>query len=202
MDQRMVLAGLVLVLARAISAQGVPAGTVGWYNGDCSSPIDGWNDYYLSDTQFMRIWDDFVVPPGGWTITGVFSNNSLYVDPSQVTQVSWVIASGLGAGSTGGTVVASGLGLSAVTPTRNANGTYHLEVDDLWVQLPPGTYWLSMAPVAANLKAFVCETAGGERWEWRRGRAMQGLSIRPTLHSGWRTHRVQTCSPGITPSAC
>lgn len=53
-------------------AQAIPTGVVGWYNGDWRAAIPGMNNFYVSGTQFGRTYDDFVVPDGGWTVTGVF----------------------------------------------------------------------------------------------------------------------------------
>ena len=77
---QIILAGLLMTLspAAALHAQGTPAVITGWYNGDWQIAIGGMANWYVSDTQFGRTYDDFVVPNGGWTVVGVFSNNSLY----------------------------------------------------------------------------------------------------------------------------
>jgi hypothetical protein len=138
----------------------MPTGTVGWYNGDWAQGIPGAVNSYTSSQQFSRVYDDFVVPDGGWSVTGVFAHSRL--SSSAVTQASWEIRSGVSAGH-GGTVVASGVSAATLTPTAaNGDGTYIylIEVDGLSVALPPGTYWLSVAPVTPDNEADLCPTLG------------------------------------------
>jgi uncharacterized protein (TIGR03437 family) len=131
---------------------------VGWYNGDWQSGISGWSNYYQSDQDFARLYDDFVVPAGGWTIISVFSANNITAAIPQ--EAVWEIRSGVGAGVPG-TVVAAGRG--PVTPyagTLEPDGRtlYRVQVDGLRVQLAPGTYWLSVAPVVST--SVICATLG------------------------------------------
>ena len=122
---------------------------MGWYNGDCS--IGGWSNWYVSGQQFLRTYDDFIVPDRGWTIAGLFSNNTM--SPSSVTQAAWEIRSGVSAGN-GGAVVASGVGtatLTQVPPGANSGSVFRVEVNGLSVQLPPGRYWLNVAGAMIEL---------------------------------------------------
>jgi len=157
-----VFAGVVLALAAGASlhAQGMPTGTVGWYNGDWISGIPGVLNSYVSGEQFNRVYDDFVVPASGWTVAGVFAHTRL--TSAAVTQASWEIRSGVSAGN-GGTVVASGIGTATVTetlPEGDGSYIYLIEVDGLSVTLPTGKYWLSVAPVTQAAGAFLCATRG------------------------------------------
>jgi len=153
MFRRVVLFGIGVALSQAVSVAQGP----GWYNGDCQSGgIGGWSNWYLSNQQFLRVYDEFLVPSGGWLVTGVFSNTSLNNAPA-ITQASWEIRSGLSAGN-GGTVIASG-----VSPAQQYSTpfSWRIEVDGLQVQLPPGDFYLSVVPVGiASGQSYVCQTLG------------------------------------------
>jgi hypothetical protein len=149
---------LALLPIPALYAQGTSTGFVGWYNGDWQQGIPGQSNWYVSPQSFARTYDNFVVPDGGWTVTGVFSNNTMA--GTGVTQASWEIRSGVAAGQ-GGTVVASGL--SAATQTfeaTNGSNEYLIRVDGLWITLPAGQYWLSVSPVFQG-NSYNCFTLGG-----------------------------------------
>jgi uncharacterized protein (TIGR03437 family) len=156
---RIIFCGILLALSQpALRAQGTPTVIVGWYNGDCHTGSPGGSNWYVSNQQFGRVYDEFLVPSGGWTVAGVFSNNTLYNAPP-ITQASWEIRSGLSAGN-GGTVIASGV--SPATQTYNsALRAYRIEVDGLQVQLAPGDFFISVTPVGtANTQSYVCQTQG------------------------------------------
>jgi len=158
---RIILCGILLALSPAIlRAQGTPTVSVGWYNGDCQSTLIGSSNWYRSnlEQQFTRVYDEFVVPSGGWTVTGVFSNNLLYNAPP-TTQASWEIRSGLAAND-GGTVIASGV--SPATQTYDSVlRAYRIQVDGLQVQLAAGDYQLSVVPAGtASGQSYVCQTQG------------------------------------------
>ena len=160
-----ILTGLFLVLASvvALHAQQTPAGNVGWYNGDCPSGIPGYSNWYTANQRFSRTYDDFVVPSGGWTVTGVFSINAMSVD--RVTAAVWEIRTGVSTGNSG-TVVASGMSPAAQTllfTWPDGERMYRVQVDGLRARLAAGTYWLSVAPVVPygnNSQSFVCGTSG------------------------------------------
>jgi hypothetical protein len=140
-------------------AQGAPTGVVGWYNGDRAVPgIAGWSNYYLSPADCARVYDDFVVPDGGWTVVGVFSNNRFY-GASPVKQASWEIRTGMAPGFGGG-VVASGISpaTQVSNPTTNDD---RIQVTGIQAQLPPGRYWLSVTPVGpAFTQSYLSVTTG------------------------------------------
>jgi hypothetical protein len=133
--------------------------TVGWYNGDRQQGIPGYANWYLSDSSCTRIYDDFVVPTGGWTVAGVFSNNSFYTAPP-VTLASWEIRSGMEVNGSAGTLVASGL--SAATVKNDAmTATTRLQVDGLQIPLEPGRYWLNVAPAGlGGSQSYLAATLG------------------------------------------
>jgi len=162
MERRIMAAALLFTLSphAVLRAQGNSTAGVGWYNGDCALYIPGQANWYLSDKQFTRMYDDFVVPSGGWTVAGVFSNNSMTV--AGAAAASWEIRSGVSAGN-GGTPVASGLSPATATLLGVLEGgysNYRIQVDGLSVPLTPGTYWLSVTPVVSDLESYVCPTLG------------------------------------------
>jgi len=168
MRTRVVLAGLSFIfMARTVCAQGTSTANVGWYNGDCQSGIPGQANWYVSDQQFSRTYDDFFVPTGVWTVAGVFSLNSM--SASEATEAVWEIRSGVSAGS-GGVVIASGQSPASETllyTWPDGERIYRLEVDGLRVQLPPGAYWLNVspvveqwAPIESAAPSYVCATVG------------------------------------------
>lgn len=150
-------------LAALADAADKPRAVVGWYNGDWQSGIPGLDNWYMARDEFSRAYDDFVVPEGGWTVVGVFSDNRM--DFQGVTQASWVIRQGMSPYS-GGKVVASGLS-SATQTVIPGNGPfprdpligYRIQVNGLRVPLAPGTYWLSVAPLGEG-KSYVSATRG------------------------------------------
>ena len=150
----------------ALSAQ-APQGTVGWYNGDWQSGIPSHPNWYMSADEFARVYDQFQVPAGGWTVVSVFSNN--YISDAQATAtLSWEIRRGMAPGN-GGELVASGLSPAiqvpdpAVTappyPQNIARTHFRIQANFLHVQLPQGTYWVSVAPTGLKT-SFADATLG------------------------------------------
>ena len=152
------------------------ADTVYWYNGDRDLDTQILNEVGGTNGTAL-IYDDFVVGPGGVTITGVFSNDAVFSPsflnaPGIVTQADWQILTGVSAGN-GGTVVASGSGAAATQTDTGLNLSppipggyvsgeiYDIEVDGLDVSLAPGTYWLAVAPdLPSGYTSAIPTTAG------------------------------------------
>jgi hypothetical protein len=141
-----------------------PEARIGWYNGDWRSGLPGQANWYSSSGDFSRVYDDFVVPAGGWTVVGVFSINRM--DFEGVTKAAWEIRKDMLPGK-GGKKVASGV--SPATQIRvpglgpfpaDALIGYRIQVGGLNVHLDPGRYWLSVAPVGKNAAWYVCGTQG------------------------------------------
>jgi hypothetical protein len=135
----------------------------GWYNGDWQSGIPGLSNWYRGPQEFARVYDDFSVPAGGWTIAAVFSNNRMDFDG--VTKASWEIRKGM-APHSAGHLVASGLSPASQTMIpgngpfpRDPQIGYRVQVDGLRVQLAPGKYWLSVTPLGSG-ESFVSATRG------------------------------------------
>src|SRR6266513_920203 len=101
----------------------------------------------LGSGQFASVYDDFIVPSPGWSVTSVFSDN---LANTNVTGALWEIRQGVSEGN-GGTLIASGMTMTpVVTPTgRSGFGflEYMIEVIGLNVSLPPGIYWLNVTPI-------------------------------------------------------
>ena len=168
MSRRYTIPFVLLALAFLVAAFAQQAAEViGWYNGDWQSGIPGLSNSYNAPGDFARIYDQFQVPDGGWTIIAVYSDNALYDFPP-VTSASWEIRRGMAPGQ-GGETIASGVAQAtqmpdpAVTtpkyPATEASNHFRVLVSGLQVQLPPGRYWLSVAPVGTG-KAYASPTLG------------------------------------------
>jgi len=150
-------------IAALPDAQDKPRAVLGWYNGDWQSGLPGLANRYGASDEFSRVYDDFVVPEGGWIVVGAFSDNRMGF--AGVTRASWEIRKGMSP-RCGGKVVASGVS-SAGQTVIPGNGPfprdpligYRIQVDGLRVPLPPGTYWLSVAPVGDGA-SFASATRG------------------------------------------
>jgi len=157
---------LALFLAAApLGAQAQGAGAkIGWYNGDWRQGLPGQSNWYSSSYDYSRVYDDFVVPDGGWTVVGVFSINRM--DFEGVGRAAWEIRTAMTPGS-GGKKIASGVSPAAQTRVpglgpfpADALIGYRVQVGGLSVHLDPGRYWLSVAPVGKNAAWYVCATQG------------------------------------------
>src|SRR5271165_5888177 len=141
--------GLALLLT--LSAQ-EPGAAIGWYNGDWQSGIPSHPNWYLAPDNFARVYDQFQVPAGGWTVVSVFSNNYIS-DAATVTTVSWEIRRGMAPGNAG-ELVASGMSPAlqsldpAVTapryPAEVVKTRFRIQATFLRVQLVAGSYWISV----------------------------------------------------------
>ena len=95
-------------------------------------------------------YDNFTVPSGTWHVTGLFTNNLTDLG-SSITSANWEIRTGLSEGN-GGTLLFSGSATPVVTPTGRSGfgrGEFTVEVP-VSFNLGPGTYWVSVLPVAVN----------------------------------------------------
>jgi len=157
---------LALALLLALSAQ-EPGGSIGWYNGDWQSGIPSPQNWYLTSDNYARVYDQFQVPDGGWTVVAVFSDNNIS-DAAIIGTVSWEIRRKMAPGN-GGELVASGISPAiqssdpAVTPPRYKEEVvkthFRIQANFLHVQLAAGSYWISVAPGGVNT-AFLSSTLG------------------------------------------
>jgi hypothetical protein len=92
----------------------------------------------------------FVVGAGGWTVTGLFSNN---LTDLTVTSAYWEIRSGVSEGN-GGTLISSGTDTTPILSLTGRTGfgfnELHVEVDGLNLFLAPGTYWMTVTPQSGD----------------------------------------------------
>ena len=148
------IASILLMICRPMLAQ-----SVGWFNGilDPNNLNGGIQNYAAPSGAWGVVFDDFDVPPGGWHVVGVFSDNlKISIFSGDISAARWEIRSGLADGTLG-TVVASGTNSASWTLTGRSWGPealpasfwleYRLQVSGLNVTLPQGKYWLSVAPV-------------------------------------------------------
>src|SRR5205814_9755995 len=87
-----------------------------WYNGDFNgvNGLANEDNTSLGSGEYARVYDDFNVTGGGWTVTSVFSDN---LENTNVTGATWEIRQGISEGN-GGTLIASGMTMTpVVTPT-------------------------------------------------------------------------------------
>ena len=136
---------LCLSFAYSTPAQAV----VLWYNGDYEGePLpDGIINGINIAIPEARVYDDFVVPAGGWTVGSVIGYNLM--DVLGVSQAAWEIRSGVSEGN-GGTLIAGNTSPATQTFVQGGVGgreEFEIKVSGLNVELNPGTYWLSVAPV-------------------------------------------------------
>ena len=132
-----------------------------WYNGNYdlndaatnenNVPINIGGTYKLEQAL---VYDNFVVPVGlNYVLTSVFSNNQIAYSATPTT-ATWQIRTGLSAGKAG-TLVASGDTAATETLETSSNASnannylyneYQISAAVTGVTLPPGTYWLAVAP--------------------------------------------------------
>jgi hypothetical protein len=126
-----------------------------FYNGDVDTVgLGALNNTVTAGGGGQMVFDDFVVPEGGWDISAVFSNNQVPDIPLPYTATggTWEIWSDLdGAGQT---LVASGSTTTdfSWTPTGRSGffPEYTLLISGLNVDLAPGTYWLAVSPFISD----------------------------------------------------
>jgi hypothetical protein len=102
------------------------------------------------------VYENFIVPDGGWTVVGLFSNNSLGLGGGffEVTEAEWEIRTGLSEGNRG-TLIARGRTEShpnMVTPIPIPGWPPEYEVfaTGLNIHLDPGAYWMSLTPAVTT----------------------------------------------------
>lgn len=141
--------------------------------------------FSFKEGEFSRVYDDFVVPGGGWTVRGVFSDNRM--DLSGATQAAWEIRRHMAPGK-GGKKVASGLNRATQVPIpgdgpfpMDPSVGYRIQVDGLHVRLAPGRYWLSVAPVGRGGYWYAEATLGKNAVGYPSGNNGRALVTKTTL---------------------
>ncbi len=150
---------LTLLLLLAVAACPLYADTTVWYNGDFNG-VNGLANEVNDSISDAYVYDNFVVPTGGWTLTDAFSNNLMDFASSSAF-VS--ICSGVSAGN-GGSCAFSGI-LAATQTATNRSGfgldEYTIEVALPNVNLGAGTWWLTVAPIGnGSGRSFISTTSG------------------------------------------
>ena len=176
----------VIAFPSGAPAQAQPAAAIGWYNGDWQSGIPGQPNWYFSASQFSRVYDDFVVPEGGWTIVAVFSDNRMNF--TGLTKASWEIRKNMAPGKEG-KKVASGVSRATQIPlpgqAPNAgndwSGGYRIQVDNIRVRLAPGRYWLNVAPAVGKGLSYANATVGKNAVGDPPGNNGNALVLKPAL---------------------
>jgi hypothetical protein len=153
----------------------------------------------ISNENYALVYDDFVVPAGGWTLVGVFSNN--YMNQPKTQRAHWIIRSGMSEGR-GGKVVASKTSPATLHPRTPVDpegyAEYEVRVDGLNVKLEPGRYWFAVAPIAEGL-SYINATAGGHAIGTPRGDNGEGYFDRAGSPSPFV--RTDTVSAGVHDSS-
>ncbi len=130
-----------------------------WYNGDMDG-VNGLANVSDAIVNDARVYDDFIVPSGGWTVGSVWSND---LTDLTFSSAYWEIRSGVSAGN-GGTLLFNGTSAATQTATgRSAFGftEYTMQVSGLNIPLGPGTYWLTVEPIGGGSgSSFVSTTSG------------------------------------------
>lgn len=119
---------------------------VGWYSGDSCDCPSGLLNRFSSDSNYGYIYGEFIVPEGGWTVVGLFSNNWMNF---KVTRASWEIRASIDL--QGGRLIASGTSRATQVPLTPMNphgqADYKIQVDGLKMRLEPGQYWARVTPI-------------------------------------------------------
>jgi hypothetical protein len=151
---------LALLILLVVVAVPMFADTTVWYNGDFNG-VNGLTNEVNTTIPQSYIYDDFIVPTGGWTLTDAFSNNLMSFSTSNADVE---IRSGVSAGNPG-TLVYGAYGVAATQTATGRSGfgynEYTIEVALPSVYLPAGTYWLAVAPDGSGSgRSFISTTSG------------------------------------------
>lgn len=136
------------------------------YNGDVDTVgLGALNNTVTEAGGGQMVFDDFIVPAGGWDISAVFSNNQVPNIPLPFTATGgrWEIWSDLD--GPGQTLVASGSTTTDFSWTSTGRSDffpeYTLSISDLNVDLAAGTYWLAVSPfISDSGSAEISSTTG------------------------------------------
>jgi hypothetical protein len=170
MRRRTAVSALLVALTFTLAAWAQSGTAIGWYNGDWKSGIPSHPNWYLSADEFARVYDQFQVPEGGWTVVAVFGHN--VGEGANIGSVSWEIRRGMTSGVPG-EVVASGISPAVQSPDASITSPpyipdalpllvkmhFRIQANYLNVHLAAGNYWLSVTPVGVK-NTFANATLG------------------------------------------
>jgi hypothetical protein len=134
-----------------------------WYNGNFDGVNGSPNEINPSVPGNSYTFTDFnVTDPGGWNVTGLYSNN-LMESSFTATTAAYEIRSGVSSGNAG-TLVFSGTAPATKTLTgRSGVGLdeYTVLISGLNIHLDPGTYHLSVTPIGPGSGRSYNSTTSG-----------------------------------------
>jgi len=160
-----VIARLALCVA---ASTGASASEVLWYGGDAGSGGNALSGAAYNNTRLIggfgdSVLDDFIVPEGGWHVTGLFSNNvaNYPIQVAPFSQAIWSVRTGASAGNFG-QILVSGMSPVTVSPTGRFSfgAEYTVTVSGLSIDLGPGVYCMEVSPVAAE-QIYYVQTSDG-----------------------------------------
>lgn len=152
---------LALLILLAVATTSLYAADVTvWYNGDFDG-VNGLANEVNTVVSQSYVYDNFIVPSGGWTLTDAFSNNLMSFGTSTADVE---IRSGVSLNN-GGTLVYGAYGVAATQTATGRSGfgynEYTIEVALPNVFLAPGMYWLTVAPSdSGGGRSFLSTTSG------------------------------------------
>jgi hypothetical protein len=149
---------LMVLTAALICVREARPNAIVYYTGDPNGQAAYGNYQDLSgkvNIPESQVFEDFIVAPGGpWNVTGMFMNET-DLGPSNVTEASWSIRSGMGPGD-GGTILYSG-----TSPATEGSGAVsQISISGLNITLPPGEYWMNVTPQTNGTKLVANATSG------------------------------------------
>lgn len=142
-----------------------PIGNCLFYSGDFNR-IEGLHNILNGYDPRLDInaivYDNIIVPPGGWTVNSLFTNDAVS-GGDYFTEAYWEIRSGVRPGQ-GGTLVASGTASGPDVSFKNGQDQWWgfgetIEADGLAVFLKPGQYWISVTPIGTYGSSMSDESA-------------------------------------------
>jgi hypothetical protein len=148
---------MVLTAALVCAREARPSAIL-YYTGDPNGQAAYGNYQDLSgkvNVPESQVFEDFIVSPGSpWNVTGMFVNET-DLGPSNVTEATWSIRTGMGPGN-GGVVLYSG----ASPATEGAGAISQISISGLNITLPPGEYWMNVTPQTNGTKLVANATSG------------------------------------------
>ncbi|MEP0874151.1 hypothetical protein NDA01_31125 [Trichocoleus desertorum AS-A10] len=133
-----------------------------WYGGDINPRSSSFNNTRLTDAYGSTVLDDFVVTDAAsWHVTGLFSNNTPGYSTGMppFTEAAWSVRTGVANGEFG-TFLFSGISPVTVTPTGRTGGEFTVAVNNLSFDLAPGSYFMSVSPIAQGQYYYVGRSGG------------------------------------------
>jgi hypothetical protein len=149
---------MVVTAATLLCAREARPAAILYYTGDSNGQAAYGNYQDLSgkvNIPESQVFENFIVAPGApWNVTSLFVNET-DLGPSNVTEATWSIRTGMGPGNPG-TVLYSGTSAA----TEGAGAISQITVAGLNIDLPPGDYWMNITPQTNGTKLLANTTSG------------------------------------------